>query len=195
MTWPGSTHFDSRCLVRLHHTKKERTRYEQGIYEGGVPEGVLDTYAVACATSDSPKGGSTCAQAGITFLPARPSVSTSATKASASASAAAATAPLLPWPGLVDRCGASGEVLAVECADCSLSFCTGRHFNKGEPLGAACITVLHHRDLLHLAMCLERFAQLLLFQVKPKVTDVNSQFLFLSCRSAAIGRQYWYIGE
>jgi hypothetical protein len=31
-------------LVRLHHTKKERTRYEQGIYEGGVPEGVLDTY-------------------------------------------------------------------------------------------------------------------------------------------------------
>ena len=46
MTWPGSTHFDSRCLVRLHHTKKERTQYEKGIDKGGIPKGVLDTYAV-----------------------------------------------------------------------------------------------------------------------------------------------------
>ena len=44
MTWPGSTHFDSRCLVRLHHTKKGRTPYEQGIYEGGIPKGPIRTY-------------------------------------------------------------------------------------------------------------------------------------------------------
>jgi hypothetical protein len=59
-------------------------------------------------------------------------------------STAATGAPLLSRPGLVDRYGASGEFLAVERADCSLSFFTGRHFNKGEPLRAACVAILNH---------------------------------------------------
>ena len=73
-------------------------------------------------------------------------------------STATARATLLSRPGLVDRYSASAEFLAVECADCSLSFCTGRHFNKGEPFGAVRIAITDHMDLLDMAMNFERLA-------------------------------------
>jgi len=80
----------------------------------------------------------------ITLLPTRASI-TAATAVPISTTAATG-APLLPRPGLVDCYGASAEFLAIECVDCSLSFCTGRHFNKGEPFGAACIAITDHMD-------------------------------------------------
>ncbi len=89
------------------------------------------------------------------MLPTRASITATTT---VPISAATARAPLLSRPGLVDRYGASTEFLAVECVDCSLSFCTGRHFNKAEPSGAACLAIIDHMDFLHLAMGFERLA-------------------------------------
>ncbi len=66
------------------------------------------------------------------------------TPATTAIPAAATRAPLLSRSGLVDCYGTSGKLLAVECADRSLSFFTGRHFNKGKPLRAACVTILNH---------------------------------------------------
>ncbi len=93
----------------------------------------------------------------ITLLPTRASITATTTTVPIS-TAAATRAPLLSRPGLVDCYGASAEFLAIECADCSLSFCTGRHFNKGEPFGAACIAITDHMYLLHLAMGFESLA-------------------------------------
>ena len=81
-----------------------------------------------------------------------------ATSAAVPIPVSTATATLLSRPGLVDRYSASAEFLAVECADCNLSFCTGRHFNKGEPFGAVRIAITDHMDLLDMAMSFERLA-------------------------------------
>ena len=85
-------------------------------------------------------GGPGAGEHHFTLLPAR--ATTSATTTVSISTATTTRTPVLSRSGLVYRYSSSGEFLAVECFDSGLCFCTGWHFNKAEPLRAACVAIL-----------------------------------------------------
>ena len=70
----------------------------------------------------------------------------------------AAKGTLRSRSSLVDSYDAPVYLFAVERGDRSLSFCTGRHFHKGESPGAARIAIMDDGNLLYLTVGFERFA-------------------------------------
>jgi hypothetical protein len=130
-------------------------------------------------------------------LPAIAATTTAAAAATASAITPIATAATTTTaagtfrlgPGFVHVDGASANLRAVERGDCFLAVFVAGHFYESETAGAACVTIGHDANAIHLSVPFKNLSQFFLAGIEAKVPYKNvlhASSSALSCRKCEL---------